>query len=619
MNSVKSLFFIFLFCILSNQAFALKWKLICDINDYRAAKTNFNVRNFFPERQEYIFDNNKLTVTQRIFNNTITNKIYSGEYRNEFINNNAPQKGIHWDTKVIKNNEELIYTHFFFGKTGQFQIGVKSSKRIIGPIFGKCGTQKISETQENIQSCKGTNINKWTNCYSEYKANLGIYKGTFLNGMVHGRGVFEYFDGGIYEGDFFENKMHGNGKMIYPNGTTYTGGFINDKFGSKGKMILENKNTYEGEFVDGYFDGFGTFNWTSGNRYVGSFKKGSRTGDGKIFFKNGAKYFGSFKNGKFDGYGTYTWADGTTYKGEHRNGKGNGFGTYEWSLSSKFPGDKYIGNLKDDKFHGFGKLIHGNGKIEEGIWESGKFVKETKNNSVNVANQSKTDKKNKDTFANEVGSGFYVSKFGHIVTNQHVVNQCKKITVGNSINTQIPVDLIASDVRNDLAILQTVSLEMASIETKSFIQKLRMEIGPIVSSGLLRSEDVSGGEEIFVAGYPLGNMVSDQMKLTDGIVSATKGLDNDTSKFEISSVVRKGNSGGPIYDTNGNIIGVVVERFNLNKTDNVNFAIKASIVKQFLSANNVSTKWSEKTGSISTKDIYQLASKQTVMVVCHRN
>ena len=129
--------------------------------------------------------------------------------------------------------------------------------------------------------------------------------------------------------------------------------------------------------------------------------------------------------------------------------------------------------------------------------------------------------------------------------------------MGDSINTQIPVDLIASDVRNDLAILQTVSLEMASVETKSFIQKLRMEIGPIVTSGLLRSEDVSGGEEIFVAGYPLGNMVSDQMKLTDGIVSATKGLDNDASKFEISSVVRKGNSGGPIYDTKGNIIGVV--------------------------------------------------------------
>ena len=107
------------------------------------------------------------------------------------------------------------------------------------------------------------------------------------------------------------------------------------------------------------------------------------------------------------------------------------------------------------------------------------------------------------------------------------------------------------------------------------------------------------------------------MKLTDGIVSATKGLDNDVSQFEISSVVRKGNSGGPIYDSKGNIVGVVVERFNVSRSDNVNFAIKGSTIKQFLSANDIPTKWANKKEEMDTKDIYQLASKQTVMVVCH--
>ncbi len=227
-------------------------------------------------------------------------------------------------------------------------------------------------------------------------------------------------------------------------------------------------------------------------------------------------------------------------------------------------------------------------------------------------------KKVKQKPSNEIGSGFYVSKFRHIVTNQHVVNQCKKITVGDSMSSQIPANLIASDKRNDLAILQTVSMEMASADTKSFVQKLAVQIVPIIAGGLMRTEDVVGGEEIFVAGYPLGNMVSDQMKLTDGIVSATKGLDNDVSQFEISSVVRKGNSGGPIYDSKGNIVGVVVERFNVNRSDNVNFAIKGSTVKQFLSAHNVSTKWSNRQNDMSTKDIYKIASKQTVMVVCHR-
>ena len=187
------------------------------------------------------------------------------------------------------------------------------------------------------------------------------------------------------------------------------------------------------------------------------------------------------------------------------------------------------------------------------------------------------------------------------------------------MSTKIPSKLTASDKLNDLAILQTVSMEMALADTKLFVQKLSIHIDPVLSGGLMRSEDAVGGEEIFVAGYPLGNMVSYQMKLPDGIVSATKGLNNDVSQFEISSVVKKGNNGGPIYYSKGNIVGVVVERFNINSSDNVNFTIKGSTVKQFLSTHNVSTKWSNKKDDMSTKNIYNITAKQTVIVVCHRD
>ncbi len=226
-------------------------------------------------------------------------------------------------------------------------------------------------------------------------------------------------------------------------------------------------------------------------------------------------------------------------------------------------------------------------------------------------NQSIAEKK-------DIGSGFYVSKFRHIVTNQHVVNECKKITVGDSINSQIPADLIASDRKNDLAILQTISMEMASADTKSFVQKLSIQVVPLLSGGLMRSEDVVGGEQIYIAGYPLGNMVSDQMKLGDGIVSATKGMDNDVSQFIVSSDIKRGNSGGPVYDSKGNVVGVAVSRLNVNRTDTINFAIKGSTVKQFLSAHNVPTKWSNRQENITTQDLYKIATKQTVMVVCHR-
>ena len=134
----------------------------------------------------------------------------------------------------------------------------------------------------------------------------------------------------------------------------------------------------------------------------------------------------------------------------------------------------------------------------------------------------------------------------------------------------------------------------------------------------MRSEDVRGGEEILVAGYPLGDMVSDTIKVTRGIVSATKGIDNDVSLFEIDAVIRKGNSGGPIYDKRGNIVGIAVSRLNVNRTDTVNFGIKGSTIKQFLSAHDIPTKWSNRNKAVGNEKLYQIASKQTVMVVCHR-
>ena len=56
----------------------------------------------------------------------------------------------------------------------------------------------------------------------------------------------------------------------------------------------------------------------------------------------------------------------------------------------------------------------------------------------------------------------------------------------------------------------------------------------------------------------------------------------------------------------------------MNRTDTINFGIKGSTVKQFLSANDIPTKWSNRNKVINTQELYKIASKQTVMVVCHR-
>jgi len=223
------------------------------------------------------------------------------------------------------------------------------------------------------------------------------------------------------------------------------------------------------------------------------------------------------------------------------------------------------------------------------------------------------------------GSGFFVSKLGHIITNEHVVRGCGSVTVGDNSKTQVTVSVLETDRRNDLALLKISSMQMASAETKSLIRKLGITVVPLASDGLLRSEDVELGESVLVAGYPYGDIFSNTIKVTGGMVSANRGFGDDTGQFQMDAAVQPGNSGGPIYDENGNIVGVVIAQLNKLKVakaigslpENVNFGIKASNVRQFLTSSGLPTKWSKRSKRMSTKQLAKIAKNQTVMVVCH--
>jgi hypothetical protein len=103
-------------------------------------------------------------------------------------------------------------------------------------------------------------------------------------------------------------------------------------------------------------------------------------------------------------------------------------------------------------------------------------------------------------------------------------------------------------------------------------------------------------------------------------------MGDDTGQFQMDAAVQAGNSGGPIYDENANIVGVVVAQLDKLKVakvtgslpENVNFGIKASTVRQFLTSSGLPTKWSERSKSMSTKQLAKIAEKQTLMVMCHR-
>jgi len=200
------------------------------------------------------------------------------------------------------------------------------------------------------------------------------------------------------------------------------------------------------------------------------------------------------------------------------------------------------------------------------------------------------------------------------------------VTVGDNSNKQSPANVEEKDKRKDLALLKLSTLTMASAETKSLIEKLGIKVVPLASDGLLRSEDVELGERIMVSGYPYGDIFSNTIKVTGGMVSAVRGMGDDSSQFTMDAAVQKGSSGGPIYDENGNVVGVVVAKLDRAKVakrigsmpENMNFGIKASTVRQFLNASGLPTKWSKRSKSISTKEIAKIAENQTLMVVCHQ-
>ena len=141
----------------------------------------------------------------------------------------------------------------------------------------------------------------------------------------------------------------------------------------------------------------------------------------------------------------------------------------------------------------------------------------------------------------------------------------------------------------------------------------------------MRKSEVKGGEDVIVAGFPYGVGFGTDIKVTFGNVNSTKIIGRHSTQFQIQAPVQPGNSGGPIYDRYGNIVGVVVSQLNKFKLaksigslpENVNFGIKASTVRQFLNTSGVITNYSKRTKPVSNEKMFELASKQTVMVVCH--
>lgn len=189
------------------------------------------------------------------------------------------------------------------------------------------------------------------------------------------------------------------------------------------------------------------------------------------------------------------------------------------------------------------------------------------NNRIAEARERSRIEADKEYPAEWGGTGFAL-KDGYVVTNYHVVEDADLISIhgikGN-FQSDYEAEVIAIDKHNDIALLKITSDSFSGF-------------GNIPYSVNTTTSEV--GEEIFVLGYPLTSTMGNEIKLTTGVVSSKTGFQGDVSLYQISAPVQPGNSGGPLFDSRGNLIGIVSSRHQ--GAENVGYAVKTAYLRNLL-------------------------------------
>ena len=207
---------------------------------------------------------------------------------------------------------------------------------------------------------------------------------------------------------------------------------------------------------------------------------------------------------------------------------------------------------------------------------------------------------NKVPQTKSTGSAFFVTHAGHLLTNAHVVSDCRSISVKSSGGQAGIAQVIAVDQNDDLALL-------------------KLERRPDATAAFRIARPPRAGESAVVFGFPLSQLLASTGNVSTGVVTALAGLRDDPHHIQISAPVQSGNSGGPVLDASGYLIGIVVSKLNPVLGDvpqNVNFAIKASTATNFLEAHGIAYKSAAGEKELPIPDIVEQARGFSAQVLC---
>ncbi|CAN5474399.1 hypothetical protein BH11BAC3_BH11BAC3_31030 [soil metagenome] len=153
-------------------------------------------------------------------------------------------------------------------------------------------------------------------------------------------------------------------------------------------------------------------------------------------------------------------------------------------------------------------------------------------------------------------TGFLIDGKGYLVTNAHVINRMKNIYVENKKGNYYKAEAVYTDNLVDLAILKITDTSFKSINNLPYsIKKGNSDLG----------------EQLFTLGFPRNEIV-----YGEGYLSAKSGADGDSSAYQLTVSANPGNSGGPVINRNGEVIGIITAKDS--KADGVVYAAKSKFI-----------------------------------------
>ncbi|MEW8403997.1 MAG: tetratricopeptide repeat-containing serine protease family protein [Candidatus Thiodiazotropha taylori] len=220
----------------------------------------------------------------------------------------------------------------------------------------------------------------------------------------------------------------------------------------------------------------------------------------------------------------------------------------------------------------------------------------------------------------KTGTGFVLNSKGHVATSYHVVDDCQQIKakrlpkVGikpwhidwdTGRTEYINVKLLSYDKANDLAILAFPG------EYENYVY-LEIKNTPQL------------GSQIVVAGFPVPEVLSDDLRISVGEINSLEGIKGDDTKYQISASIQKGNSGGPLLNKYGNVIGVIHSTIDTGKfmkyigdvPQNLNFAVDIKYLVELLESSKITFNTGEQSIEESIDSVASNAKRYTTIIEC---